>query len=48
MVEEQGVADLLEFPCRFQIKAMGRQIDGFEERVRTIVLRHLNGDSYWI
>ncbi|MGA0382000.1 MAG: YbeD family protein [Arenicellales bacterium] len=44
MVEEQGVADLLEFPCRFQIKAMGRQIDGFEERVRTIVLRHLNGE----
>ena len=31
---------LLEFPCRFPIKAMGRQSDQFEALVRGIVTRH--------
>ena len=31
---------LLEFPCRFPIKAMGRQSDEFEALVCSIVARH--------
>jgi hypothetical protein len=31
---------LLEFPCRFPIKAMGRQSDGFEALVSRIVCSH--------
>jgi hypothetical protein len=31
---------LLEFPCRFPIKAMGRQSDEFEAIVSGIVTRH--------
>ena len=31
---------LLEFPCRFPIKAMGRHSDEFKSAVATIVLRH--------
>ncbi len=31
---------LLEFPCRFPIKAMGRQNDEFEALVCGIVTRH--------
>jgi putative lipoic acid-binding regulatory protein len=31
---------LLEFPCRFPIKAMGRQSDSFEALVCGIVTRH--------
>jgi putative lipoic acid-binding regulatory protein len=31
---------LLEFPCRFPIKAMGRQSDEFETLVCGIVTRH--------
>ena len=31
---------LLEFPCRFPIKAMGRQSDEFEVLVSGIVTRH--------
>jgi len=31
---------LLEFPCRFPIKAMGRQSDDFEAIVSKIVLTH--------
>ncbi len=31
---------LLEFPCRFPIKAMGRQSDEFAALVRGIVTRH--------
>ena len=34
--------ELLDFPCQFQIKAMGRKVDGFQQRVSEIVLRHLN------
>ena len=36
--EEQ--ASLLEFPCRFPIKAMGRNSDDFEEIVTAIVMTH--------
>jgi putative lipoic acid-binding regulatory protein len=31
---------LLEFPCRFPIKAMGRHNDEFETAVKDIVFRH--------
>ena len=31
---------LLEFPCRFPIKAMGRHSDEFESTVKRIVLEH--------
>jgi putative lipoic acid-binding regulatory protein len=31
---------LLEFPCRFPIKAMGRNSDDFEALVTAIVLTH--------
>ncbi len=31
---------LLEFPCRFPVKAMGRSEDGFEDRVTKIILTH--------
>ena len=40
----QGL-DLLEFPCRYEIKAMGRCDALFETRVHDIVGRHLDGDS---
>ena len=32
--------NLLEFPCRFPVKAMGRQRDGFEELISGIVCNH--------
>ena len=35
--------ELLSFPCEFQIKAMGKQVAGFDDRVRKIVSRHLYG-----
>ena len=35
--------ELLNFPCEFQIKAMGKQAIGFDQRVRKIVSRHLGG-----
>ena len=38
----QGL-DLLEFPCRYEIKAMGRYHSLFETRVHDIVGRHLGG-----
>ena len=38
----QGV-DLLEFPCRYEIKAMGRSDTLFETQVHKIVDRHLDG-----
>jgi putative lipoic acid-binding regulatory protein len=31
---------LLEFPCKFPVKAMGLNEDGFEAQVTTIVLAH--------
>ena len=34
---------LLEFPCRFEIKAMGRQSPEFEGQISEIVHRHLSG-----
>ncbi len=39
---------LLEFPCRFPIKAMGRKSDDFEELVGAIILQHaelIEGES---
>ena len=35
--------DLLEFPCQYEIKAMGRCDTLFETRVHKIVDRHLDG-----
>lgn len=37
---QHGRLGVLEFPCRFPIKAMGRQRDDFEDVVLSIVLRH--------
>lgn len=37
-MEEQET--LLEFPCKFPIKAMGRHGQGFEELVTGIILAH--------
>ena len=34
---------LLEFPCRFEIKAMGQQSPDFKGQISTIVNRHLSG-----
>ena len=31
---------LLEFPCKFPVKAMGRSEDGFETLVTKIILQH--------
>jgi len=31
---------LLEFPCKFPVKAMGRSDDGFEALVTKIILQH--------
>ena len=31
---------LLEFPCKFPVKAMGRNEDGFETLVTEIILTH--------
>jgi len=36
----QTEKSLLEFPCRFPIKAMGRNSDGFEHIVTRIVSTH--------
>ena len=38
----QGL-NLLKFPCRYEIKAMGRCDTLFESRVHKIVDRHLDG-----
>jgi putative lipoic acid-binding regulatory protein len=35
--------DLLEFPCQFEIKAMGRRSPEFEGQISAIVNRHLSG-----
>ncbi len=35
----------LQFPCEFQVKAMGRNEPGFEELVVSIVRRHLADDT---
>lgn len=36
----EEVETLLEFPCAFPIKAMGRNADDFETLVTTIVFKH--------
>jgi putative lipoic acid-binding regulatory protein len=36
----EGTTTLLQFPCQFPIKAMGRNSDDFEELVTAIVLKH--------
>jgi len=36
----QSPAELFDFPCKFPVKAMGRNQTGFETLVREIVLAH--------
>ncbi|MCW8926976.1 MAG: DUF493 domain-containing protein [Xanthomonadales bacterium] len=38
--ETQGQETLLEFPCEFPVKVMGRDTDEFEKRVTAIILSH--------
>ena len=38
--QEPNSPSLLEFPCRFPIKAMGRQREGFENLITAIVRSH--------
>ena len=38
--QSNGEGSLLEFPCRFPIKAMGKHTAGFEAMVTGIVTRH--------
>ena len=35
-----GGADLLQFPCDFPIKVMGRTQDGFAQAIVTVVQKH--------
>ncbi|MBT8137237.1 MAG: DUF493 domain-containing protein [Gammaproteobacteria bacterium] len=37
---------LLEFPCRFPIKVMGRNTDAFRTTVEAIVRRHTPDDEF--
>lgn len=39
-MENEEKTSLLQFPCRFPIKAMGRNSDDFEVVVTAIVLTH--------
>ncbi len=39
-MKSEEKTSLLEFPCRFPIKAMGRSSDDFEEIVTGIVMTH--------
>jgi putative lipoic acid-binding regulatory protein len=39
-MKSEEKTSLLEFPCRFPIKAMGRNSDDFEEIVTGIVMTH--------
>ena len=38
--KSEETVSLLEFPCRFPVKAMGRNSDDFERVVKGIVLAH--------
>lgn len=38
--ETPGQDTLLEFPCEFPVKVMGRAADDFEQRVTAIILSH--------
>jgi putative lipoic acid-binding regulatory protein len=37
---KSDLESLLEFPCKFPIKAMGRNADDFQTVVTTLVFRH--------
>ena len=39
-IPQHSKASLLEFPCRFPIKAMGRQSEDFEPLITRIVCAH--------
>lgn len=38
----ENESTLLEFPCRFPVKAMGRQSEDFESLIERIVCKHAN------
>ncbi|HEX5125166.1 MAG TPA: DUF493 domain-containing protein [Rhodocyclaceae bacterium] len=40
MQNEKDTATLLEFPCNFPIKIMGKREDDFAQTILAIVLRH--------
>jgi uncharacterized protein len=39
-VADSAVSSLLEFPCDFPIKIMGKRVDGYAQAVLEIVQRH--------
>jgi len=39
-MKNEEKTSLLEFPCSFPIKAMGRNTDDFEEAISAIVMTH--------
>lgn len=41
---QEQAETLLEFPCKFPIKAMGRDVEGFQALVEKIVFEH--ADAY--
>jgi putative lipoic acid-binding regulatory protein len=41
----RGAEQLLEFPCRYEIKVMGRESVRFEALVQGIVCRHIGQDE---
>lgn len=40
VIDTRQEETLLEFPCKFPVKAMGLQDDGFESLVTKLVLNH--------
>lgn len=44
-IQEGNEETLLEFPCSFSIKAMGKDEDNFDAHVTTLVRRHVSGLS---
>ncbi len=42
---EEDRETLLEFPCEFSIKAMGRSSDDFSDLVESLVVPHLRGEK---
>jgi len=37
--------NLIDFPCAFTIKAIGRDPDGLEDLVRELTRKHLSGEA---
>ena len=45
MSEGSAEAGKLSFPCQLGIKAMGRQADDFEHKVKELVASHVENDA---